>query len=269
MAAALGAGVVVWFQSTADLAPWIWRLLFGVPLMALLVVRPLMKRLPESRRFKRRGRDVKLREYWRPIALLGGIYLAFGLFLGPIDWFRVEYLRDEHGFSAGVVSLFVLGTATPAGLAVYAAGRLADSRGRRIILAIASVLGLGSLVGMFNVSGATLWLLGLVGAMLSAGLLPALGVYRGELFPTAVRARAATLTGAMGVGGAAAGIYFTGQLRTAWGSFGDIIALLWIAPLVAALIAVLWLTERSGQELEELHPADATADPERPWSHGL
>ncbi|WP_419854278.1 MFS transporter [Candidatus Poriferisodalis sp.] len=269
MAAALGAGVVVWFQSTADLAPWIWRLLFGIPLLALLVVRPLMKRLPESRRFKRRSRDVKLREYWRPIALLGGIYLAFGLFLGPIDWFRIEYLRDEHGFSAGVVTLFVLSTATPAGLAVYAAGRLADSRGRRIILAIASVLGLGSLVGMFNVTGATLWLLGLVGAMLSAGLLPALGVYRGELFPTAVRARAATLTGAMGVGGAAAGIYFTGQLRTAWGSFGDIIALLWIAPLVAALIAVLWLTERSGQELEELHPADASVDPEGPWSHGL
>ena len=267
MSAALGAGVVVWLQPVSDLAPWAWRLLFAFPLVALAAARPLLRRLPESRRFERRGRDVTLRGYWRPIALLGAIYLAFGLFLGPIDWFRNEYLRDEHGFSAALVSLFVLGTATPAGLAVYAAGRLADSRGRRIILAVASVLGLGSLVALFNVSGATLWLAGLVGAMLSAGLLPALGVYRGELFPTALRARAATITGAMGVVGAAIGVLVAGALRTAWGSFGDVIALLWVGPLVAAAVAVLWLAERSGQELEELHPADTAADPEGPRSH--
>ena len=265
MSAALGAGVVVWLQPISDLAPWAWRLLFAFPLVALAAARPLLRRLPESRRFETRGRDVVLRGYWRPIALLGGIYLAFGLFLGPVDWFRNEYLRDEHGFSAALVSLFVVGTATPAGLAVYAAGRLADSRGRRIILAVASVLGLGSLVAMFNVSGAALWLAGLVGAMLSAGLLPALGVYRGELFPTALRARAATITGAMGVVGAALGVLLAGWLRTAWGSFGEVIALLWAGPLLAAAVAVLWLTERSRQELEELHPADAAADPEGPW----
>ncbi|WP_419920242.1 MFS transporter [Candidatus Poriferisodalis sp.] len=266
MSAALGAGVVVWLQPLSDLATWAWRLLFALPLVALLAARPLLRRLPESRRFERRGRDVQLSGYWRPIALLGSIYLAFGLFLGPIDWFRNEYLRDEHGFSAALVSLFVLGTATPAGLAVYAAGRLADSRGRRMILAIASVAGLGCLVAMFNVSGSALWLLGLAGAMLSAGLLPSLGVYRAELFPTAVRARAATLTGAMGVVGAAGGVLLAGWLRTAWGSFGEVIALLWIGPLIAAGIAVLWLAERSGHELEELHPADAAVDPDGPWS---
>lgn len=269
MSAALGAGVVVWLQPVSDLAPWAWRMLFAFPLVALAAARPLLRRLPESRRFETRGRDAVLSGCWRPIALLGTIYLAFGLFLGPIDWFRNEYLRDEHGFSAALVSLFVLGTATPAGLAVYAAGRLADSRGRRVILAVASVAGLGSLVALFNVSGAALWLLGLVGAMLSAGLLPALGVYRGELFPTALRARAATITGAMGVVGAAVGILVAGGLRTAWGSFGEVIALLWVGPLLAAAVAVAWLTERGGQELEELHPADAAADPEGPWSHGL
>ncbi len=265
MSAALGAGVVVWLQPITDLAPWAWRLLFAFPLVALAAARPLLRRLPESRRFERRGRNVVLSGYWRQIALLGAIYFAFGLFLGPVDWFRNEYLRDEHGFSAALVSLFVLGTATPAGLAVYAAGRLADSRGRRAILAIASVAGLGSLVALFNLSGAALWLTGLVGAVLSAGLLPALGVYRGELFPTAVRTRAATITGAMGVVGAAVGIGTAGWLRTAWGSFGDVIALLWLGPLLAAVLAVTRLSERGSRELEELHPADAAADPEGPW----
>ncbi len=262
MSAALGAGVVVWLQPISDLAPWAWRLLFAFPLVALAAARPLLRRLPESHRFTQRGRGVVLSGYWRPIALLGSIYLAFGVFLGPVDWFRNEYLRDEHGFSAAMVSLFVLCTATPAGLAVYAAGRLADSRGRRVILAVASVAGLGSVVALFNVSGAGLWLAGLGGTMLSAGLLPALGVYRGELFPTAVRARAATITGAMGVVGAAAGIGAAGWLRTAWDSFGNVMALLWVGPLLAATLAVTWLRESSNRELEELHPADAAADPE-------
>ena len=259
MSAALGAGVVVWLQPFAGAAPWAWRLLFAVPLVALAVARPLLRRLPESRRFERRGHGASLWGSWRPMALLGGIYLAFGVFLGPVDWFRNEYLRDEHGFSAALVSLFVLATATPAGLAVYAAGRLADSRGRRLILAAAAVVGLGTLVVMFNVSGAALWLLGLGGVVVSAGLLPALGVYRGELFPTAVRARAATLTGAMGVVGAAIGVLAAGRLRTAWGSFGSVMALLWIGPLIAAAAAVLWLRERGGRELDELHPVDAVA----------
>ena len=262
MSAALGAGAVVWLQPICDAAPWAWRVLFAVPLLALLAARPLLARLPESRRFERRGREAMLRDSWRPIVLLGGIYLAFGLMLGPFDWFRNEYLRDEHDFSAALVSLFLLTTATPAGLAVYAAGRLADSRGRRVILAVASVLGLGTLVVMFNASGLLLWPLGLAGTMLSAGLLPALGVYRGELFPTAVRARAATLTGAMGVGGAAIGVLVAGRLRTAWGSFGEVMALLWIGPLVAAAAALIWLTERSGHELETIHPVDATASDE-------
>ena len=265
MSAALGAGVVVWLQALLDLAPWMWRLLFAFPLVALAAAKPLLSRLPESRRFERRGQNMVLRGYVTPIALLGAIYFALGLFLGPVDWFRIEYLRDEHGFSSTLVTMFVLGTATPAGFAVYAAGRLADSRGRRVILAIASVAGLGSLVTLFNVSGAALWLAGLVGAMLSAGLLPALGVYRGELFPTAVRARAATITGAMGVVGAAGGIGLAGWLRTAWGSFGEVIALLWVGPLLAAALAVTWLSERGSRELEELHPADAAADTEDPW----
>lgn len=269
MSAALGAGVVVWLQALLDLAPWMWRLLFAFPLVALAAAKPLLSRLPESRRFEQRGQNVVLRGYMTPIALLGVIYFAFGLFLGPVDWFRIEYLRDEHGFSSALVTLFVLGTATPAGLAVYAAGRLADSRGRRIVLAIASVAGLGSLVALFNVYGAALWLAGLVGAMLSAGLLPALGVYRGELFPTAVRARAATITGAMGVVGAAGGIGAAGWLRTEWGSFGDVIALLWVGPLLAVVLAVTWLSERGSRELEELHPADAAADPEDPWPRQL
>ncbi|WP_419840828.1 hypothetical protein [Candidatus Poriferisodalis sp.] len=266
MSAALGAGGVVWLAPISDLAPWAWRIVFALPLAALAAARPLLRRLPESRRFDQRGREARMRQYWRPIALLGAIYLAFGLFLGPIDWFRNEYLRDEHGFSAALVSLFVLSTATPAGIALYAAGRLAESRGRRIVLTVAAVLGLGALVAMFNLSGPALWVAGLAGAMLSAGLLPALGVYRGELFPTAVRARAATLTGALGVGGAAVGIVVAGRLRTMWGSFGEVIALAWAGPLLATAIAVLWLTERGGQELDQLHPADAAASHATPWS---
>lgn len=263
LSASLGAGIVVWFQPLADVAVWGWRLIFLVPLASLPLLRSIMSHLPESRRFERRAVNVELSAYWRRIALLGTVYLLLALFLGPIDWFRNEYLRDEHSFSAAQVTLFLLSTATPAGIGLYVAGRLAESKGRRIVVAAATVVGLGGIVAMYNVTGAALWFLALGGAMLSVGLLPALGVYRGEMFPTGVRARAATIVGAMGVVGSGIGILLTGWLRTEWGSFGNVIALLWIAPLIATAVVMAFFAEGGRHELEELNPEDAST-PEMP-----
>ena len=257
LSAALGAGVVIWFQPLADIAPWGWRLVFTVPLVALPLLRPIMSRLPESKRFERRTLGIGLSAYWPRIALLGSVYMMLAMFLGPIDWFRNDYLRDEHGFTATQVSLFLLTTATPGGIGLYAAGRLAESKGRRIMVAVTTVIGLGTIVVMFNVVGPLLWFVALGGAIFSAGLLPIMGVYRGEMFPTAIRARAATITGAMGVVGSAIGILLAGWMRSEGSSFGSIIGLLWIAPLVATAVVVLFFTEGGRRELEDLNPEDA------------
>ena len=256
LSAALGAGFVVWAQPIAGIAEWTWRVIFLIPLLMIPLIVGIIRRLPESRRFINHATGLKLGNYWRPLALLGGTYFLLGLFLSPIDWFRNEYLRDEHSFSALEVSLFVVTTATPGGIGLYLAGRVADLRGRRIVVGVATVIGLGFTTIFFNSSGVLLWPLALAAITLASGLLPAIGVYRAEMFPTAVRARAATIVGAIGVVGGSIGIVAAGWMRVRWGSFGPAMTVLWVGPLIAALIVWKRFYEGTRQELETLNPED-------------
>lgn len=263
MAAALGAGAVVWVQPVADVDPAAWRIVYLVPIIMAPFVVGVVRRLPESKRFRAPTGPVPLRPHWRTAVLLGGTFMLISLFLAPIDWFRNEYLRDEHGFSATRVSLLIIVTATPGGIGLLFAGRLADTVGRRGILRVAIVVGLGLIVLFFNAAGSALWLLALGASVLSAGLLPTLGTFRSELFPTPVRARAASAIAILSVAGGAVGILLVGWLRVEWGSFGPVIALLWVAPLVALVILLVRVPETAGVELEELsgQPTDAAQPP--------
>jgi len=256
LSAALGAGVVVWAQPVAGFAEWSWRLIFVIPVLMIPLIANAVRQLPESRRFVQHVAGLKLRSYWKRLALLGGTYFLLGLFLSPIDWFRNEYLRDEHGYSALQVSLFIITTATPGGIGLYLAGRIADIRGRRIVVGVAAVVGLGFTTIFFNSSGIWLWPLALTAITVASGLLPALGVYRAEMFPTAVRARAATIAGAIGVVGGSIGILAAGWMRVRWGSFGPAMTILWAGPLLAAALVWRRFHEGTRRELEALNPED-------------
>ena len=87
-----------------------------------------------------------------------------------------------------------------------------------------------------------------------------MGVYRAEMFPTAVRARAATIVGAIGVVGGSIGILAAGWMRMRWGSFGPAMFILWTGPLVAAALVWRHFHEGTRQELEALNPEDATSE---------
>ena len=256
MSAALGAGTVVWLQPLADISERSWRLVFLLPIVMIPFVLGIMRRVPESRRFERRARNVVLEGYVKRILLLGSVFFLVAFFLSPIDWFRNEYLREEHGFSASQISLFVITTATPGGIGLYFAGRIADLRGRRVVIATAVTVGLGSIVAFYNGQGAMLWVFALGATIVASGLLPALGVFRGEMFPTAIRARAGALAAIMGVVGGSLGILLAGWLRSQWGAFGPVIVLLWIGPLIAAAIVWFRFVEGANRELEELNPED-------------
>ena len=59
----------------------------------------------------------------------------------PQSQFLNEYLRDERGMSAAMISLFILLTSTPASIGIVVGGRLADTRGRRVVGAVAASVG--------------------------------------------------------------------------------------------------------------------------------
>jgi len=257
MASALGAGMVLWFLPLADLDVRAWRIVYVVPLLSLPLGLHLAKRLPESRRFGTGAPKGAISDHLRPLVLLGAITFLIAFYLSPADQFRNEYLRVERGFSASAISLFVISTATPGGIGLLIAGRAADVVGRKLVLAVATTAGLGALTLVFNSAGVLMWVLALTAATLSSGLLPALGVYRGELFPNIVRSRAVGWVSVAGVGGSVSGVALTGWLSERWDAFGPVIALLWIAPLLAMIIAFFALPETSGKELEEINPTDA------------
>ncbi len=261
MAGGLGAGIAVWALPLADQAVWAWRLIYVIPILGIPVVVRAGRALPESRRFVRPHPDAPVaRGHGRRLWALSVALFCGAAFAAPSSQLLNEFLRDERGFSGARISLFTILTSTPAGIALVAGGRLADTRGRRHVVAI-GVVG-GATVGAwgFMAHGWPMWVANLVATMLGALALPALRAYGPELFPTAARGRANGIVEVVSVAGSATGLLVAGWVAGRTGQVGD--GLLWLLPL-ALLVGVLALTvfpETARRELEDINPEDAVPD---------
>jgi MFS family permease len=256
MAGGLGAGLAVIGLRLADLGTRGWRLLYLLPLAALFLVRSVRRHLPESRRFLAPHPDVGLSGHGARLWLLAVSGLLTNLFVAPQSQFNNQYLRTEHGFSGGRIALLTLFSGTPGVVGIVAGGRLADTRGRRVVGAVALLVGAGCTVAYFNATGAALWLWPLVGTMVSAASIPALGVYGPELFPTSLRGRANGLIGVCSLAGSAAGLALAGTLGDHFGQLGPAMAMLAIGPAAVAVLVLTAYPETAGVELEQLNPED-------------
>jgi MFS family permease len=192
------------------------------------------------------------------LLLLAASAFLLALFATPASQLMNQFLREERGFSASRISLFSVLTNTPGFIGVVVGARLADLRGRRIVGAVAVVGGVGLTAAMVLSSGWSMWALSLVGAIIGAAAIPALGVYGPELFPTSLRGRANGLISVFGVSGTVVGLLTAGYLSDRWGGLGRPLLLLSIGPLVMAVLVLVAYPETAHQELEELNPEDPT-----------
>ena len=266
MAGALGAGVAVILLPLADFGTRGWRLLFLLALIWLLVIWFVRGYLPETRRFEShhsesyvRGAGGRLGPHTRRLWLLAVSGMLLALFVAPASQFQNEYLRTELGFSASRISLFTLVTNTPGGIGVILGGRLADVRGRRIVAAVGVVGGVGATVLMYLATGWPVWAWSLTGAMVGAAVIPALGVYGPELFPTGQRGRANGIITAFGRIGSVIGLVVTGVLASKLDRIGPALALLAIGPAVLAVLILVAYPETAHRELEDINPEDRVA----------
>ena len=259
MTGALGAGVAVWLLPVADIGPdgsASWRVLYVVPLLFVMVVLRFGRLIPESRRYERPHQNVAFAgHYWR-LLLLASTSFLFNVFMAPQSQFRNEFLRDERGMAAASVSLFILVTSTLSGIGIIVGGRLADTRGRRVVGAVGVVVATLFIVLSFGLDGAAMWVSAAVSGIFAAALVPTIGVYGPELFPTSLRGRANGIISTIAMGGSVVGLAAAGHLEEGLGSFVRALGVLAVAPLAMAAIIVAWYPETARRELEELNPED-------------
>ncbi len=261
MAGGLGAGVCVLALNLADIGPRGWRLLYVLPLLALPAVASTRHHLRESRRYLAPHRRVPIAGHGGRLLLLAVSAFLANLFVAPNSQFGNRYLRSEMGFSGGAIGLFSVVVGTPASIGIVAGGRIADVRGRRIVAAVALVGGTLCTVAYFFSSGATLWAWAIVGNVVSAASIPALGVYGPELFPTGLRGKANGLVALTALAGSAIGLTSAGVMSDRWGAIGPAMAVLGAGPLLLAVLVLVAYPETARRQLEELNPEDRPPSP--------
>ncbi len=257
MTGALGAGMAIWALPLADVGEQGWRILYVLPLLGLPVVARVRRTLPESLRFVRSHRSATvLRGHVGRLAAIGGAMFCAAAFGAPSSQLLNDFLRDERGFSAARISLFTILTSTPAGIALVAGGRLADTRGRRHVVAVGVAGGALLAAWGFTAHGWPLWAANLGGTMLGALAVPALGAYGPELFPTAARGKANGVLQLLSVAGSALGLVVAGIAKDRWGQLSDGIFLLLPLGLLVAVLALTVFPETARRELEDINPED-------------
>ncbi len=255
LCAGLGSGMVVWFVPLADLDVAAWRILFLLPVVGLLLVRLTARALPETRRFTLA--QSKPQPLARKRLLLLGTTVFFATMLAtPASNFLTDYLREDRGFSATDVTTFKLVVNTPIGIGVLIGGKLADTRGRRLIGATAFLAGAAAVVVRYSTSGLTMWLVASFGTVIGAAAIPALGVYSFEMFGTSRRAQSNGLLAIPGVLGGVIGLLFVGFVSDSLG-FARSFQILFASAFVVAFLILKFYPETAGQELEEINPEDA------------
>lgn len=260
LAAAGGAGLCVMLLRLCDLAPWGWRLLYVVPLLGIPVVRHVGRALPESRRFRAPHAEAGVAGHGNRLWLLAVSAFLLAMFVTPASQFQNEYLRTERGYTGATISLFTILTGTPGFIGIVAGGRLAE-HGRRLVGAVAIVVGVGSTLLVYLATGWPIWAWSLLGSIVGAAAVPALGVYGPELFPTGLRGKANGLISGAGRVGSVIGLVAVGWFADRTGRLSSGLSVLALGPALLALLVLVAYPETAHRELEDLNPEDAPPPP--------
>ncbi len=256
---ALGGGLCIIALPLADLGLQGWRLVYVVPLVLLVISFDLARRLPESRRFIRpHAVNPPLPRRRFVLVAVGG--LLVNLLIASSTFYENRYLKDVRGYSAAGITIYTLVTSTTGGIGEFVGGRMADMRGRRLIGAFGLVVGAIGNVLVYTLAGSGMWLsklflVSIIGSM----TIPALGVYGSELFPTGGRGRANGWMSAIAIVGSTISLGIAGTLLDRGTSYGTVMALLAMGPLINAVLLLVAYPETAHVELETLNPEDQIA----------
>lgn len=264
MSYGLGGGITLLALPLAGLGPGGWRWTYAIAALGVPACLLLAEHVPESGRWTREMAPAghALRVSWTPtqrrrLAVLGAGALLFAVFSLPSAQFQNQYLRVQRHWSPVHISIAEQVVGTVGGLGTLAGGRLADTRGRRPVLALAVVAGTGFTLLEYFGHGVALYLWMTASSVLGYAVAPVLGVYGAELFPTTLRGRAGGILNVVAAGGGLAGLAVTGALGAGLGTLGPALSVVAVGPVLLVALVLLAYPETARRPLEELNPADA------------
>ena len=259
LAAGFGAAVALGALPLADLGRESWRFIYALSLIWLVLAVILQRRLPETTRFiERHDKQLESTTHIdRSRLFTQSLVAIFGnIFIAASSVFQIRYLRDVRDYSAVDITAFTLITGTPASIGLLIGGRVADSRGRRLLSAITFPLGAILLTLAFSTSGQSMWLASLSGGICLGLAYPAMAVYRGEMFPTLHRSFASSVIMTASLIGGSVGLIGAGVFLNRDFSYGQVMAWLTLGPIIAGVLVYTTFPESAHRELEELNPQD-------------
>jgi predicted MFS family arabinose efflux permease len=261
IAAGIGAGIALAALPIADLGAGSWRIIYAISLVWIFLAIILQYKMPETSRFiehhEKHLRSVTHIDNSR--LLTQSLVAIFGnIFIAASSVFQIRYLRDVREYSAVMITAFTLITGTPASIGLLVGGRVADSRGRRLLSAIAFPLGAIFLTFAFSTSGKPMWLASLTGGICLGLAYPAMAVYRGEMFPTLHRSFASGVIMTASLIGGSIGLIGAGYFLNRDISYGTVMSWLTLGPVIAGILIYTTFPESAHRELEELNPQDVT-----------
>jgi putative MFS transporter len=271
LAASTGFALGVLLLPLSDLGRQAWRIHYALVFCGLALLPGMARRLGESPRFERvltsdglsrsgaaSMRRVVEHRYGRRFVVLALLTYALQVFTAPASQFGNRYLRHERGFSGFDITVFRTVTAGVTGLVgVLIGSRLAETKGRRSVALVCSVIAIVTTMVFYTTGGISLWVANTIGTVAGGMAVPAVASFGTELFPTDARGTANGLLTVVGVLGSATGLVLAGVLRDPLDSLGRSIAVLGVVPIVAVVALLHRLPEASGHELDELSPSEA------------
>ncbi|HJR91055.1 MAG TPA: MFS transporter [Acidimicrobiia bacterium] len=255
-AASLGAGLSLLTLPLAESTEWGWRLPHGLPLILVLMIPSLWRRIPESPLLHRslvrlpwgdllRGERKRRFVLVSLAALLASAFSAVGLA------FTTERLIGDLGFSPGAAVLITLLGGTVGGAGFFVGGRLADGWGRRPTAILALGLALAGGLALYRVTDpALVALTAAVSAFGSFALIPAGGAHRSELFPTSLRGASGSAANYLATVGSALGLLLSSLTIDRFG-LPTTMTILGLG-MVAAAFLTSRLPETLGADLTEV-----------------
>jgi MFS family permease len=266
LASGAGYAFSVVLLPLADISHESWRIAFGVSALTIALVPVIARSLRETRRYRRvadrsrargRIREIVDPAYRGRLLLLAGVGFLANVFSAPSAQLTNRYLTDERGFSSsGIALLRATTNGVPGLIGILLAGRLSETRGRRPVAILGVLVGTLFTVAFFLGTGWVLWLTSTLAIVAAASGTLAVGTMDAEMFPTEVRGTSNALLLVCYVLGSSAGLLLAGVLSDPLGGLGNSIALLGIAPILAALFLLPRLPESSGRALDDVSPSE-------------